>query len=84
MEFLENRIQSIEDVQSSNQKLLENEVTINDSNDVVSSVIENMLKKKKEVSVNKLYDEVSKAVLGTKAAKKNRFSKTIEERIRIF
>lgn len=81
VEFLENRIQSIEDVQSSNQKLLENEVTINDSNDVVSSVIENMLKKKKEVSVNKLYDEVSKAVLGTKAAKKTGSAKRLRKEL---
>ena len=29
-----------------------------------------MLKRNKEVSVNKLFNEVSKAVLGTKAAKK--------------
>ena len=40
-----------------------------------------LIKKKKKVSINKLYDEVSKAVLGSKAAKKPGSAKRLRKEL---
>ena len=48
---------------------MENDLTIKESNDVVNYVVESMLGTGDWISVDKLYSETSKAVLGTKKSK---------------
>lgn len=79
--FLENKIEHIEETQQSNQTLLENNLTINQSNDIVTYVIDDMLGNDSWVTVDNLYSEISKAVLGTEKSKERDAGKKLREEL---
>ena len=79
--FLENKIEHIEETLKSNQTLLENNLTINQSNDIVNYVIEDMLGNGSWVSIDDLYSEISKAVLGTEKSKEQDAGKKLREEL---
>jgi len=79
--FLENKIEHIEETQQSNQTLLENNLTINQSNDIVNYVIDDMLDNDSWVPVDNLYSEISKAVLGTEKSKEQDAGKKLREEL---
>jgi hypothetical protein len=81
VEFLENKIQIIEDSQKIQSAALKDTVAEMQPKEIVLSVLDSSLKGGKEVTLNRFKTEITHAVLGEKKAKSAHSGKTLRAKL---
>ena len=81
VEFLENKIQIIEDSQKIQSAALKDKVVVMQPKEIVLSVLDSSLKGGKEVTLNRFKTEIAHAVLGEKKAKSGHSGKALRAKL---
>ena len=81
VEFLENKIQMIEDTQKLQKAALKDKVSDMQPKEIVLSILDRSLKGGKEVTVDRFYGEISRAILGNKRAKSKNAGKNLRAQL---
>lgn len=82
VEFLENKIQMIEDSHNNQKAALKDKLTEMEPNEIVLSVLDTSLKGGKEITVDRLYRDVARALLGNKKAKSKQVGKHMKSKLK--
>ena len=81
VEFLENKIQMIEDAQMIQKASLKDEAAEIPAKDIAISVVDTSLKGGKEILMHTLLRDIGRAVLGTKKAKEQKSGKLLRTKL---